>query len=495
MKKNFFRKIFFVLAAALVFSMLNCTSLSSKAGMSKLNDPIPFMEGVRTGTLKNGLTYYIYENKKPQDRAFLTLAVNAGSVLETEEERGLAHFVEHMAFNGTKRFPESALVEYLRSLGMRFGADLNAYTSFDETVYRLEVPVTSDQDGVRRIPAEAVEIISDWTNAIKFDVKDVDDERNVIMEEYRLRLGASERMWRFLQPRLFEGSKYANREPIGLPGIIQNAPAKTLTGFYKKWYVPQNMAVIFVGDFDGEALEKSLNEYFQETAPGADFSRPFYVLPDPVKGKKETAFFIDSEQSGTSIDLLYKHPFQEPENNVERYKTELTDMLIESIMEERFKDETLKADSPFIEGDASLVHLVRGALHYDFSAFIKTDRSKDGLELLLRMKENAQRFGFSNSEISRAKESLISALKNSVTEKKPSDYFVSLFKDNFLEDQYVSSAIWDLETAQKLLPSIDKKVLQNRFNYYFSYDDVFVLLCAPENGSESLPDDDFINNA
>jgi zinc protease len=212
------KKLNIVVLLALVPLFLACQTGGKAlyAGLGQPSDPVPLLAKARTGTLPSGLSYYILENSMPEGRAFLTLAVNAGSVLETEDEQGLAHFVEHMAFNGTTRFPEARLIGYLRSLGMRFGPEVNAHTSFDETVYGIEVPVETS-GGVKRIPDTALAVLDDWTYAITFAPKDVDDERAVIMEEYRAHLGAGERMQRKMLPVLFSGSPYAGRIPIGLP--------------------------------------------------------------------------------------------------------------------------------------------------------------------------------------------------------------------------------------------------------------------------------------
>ena len=222
----------------LLLALISCAGTAKSkipASLGKTSDPVPFMVNARTGVLPSGMRYYLLENPKPEGRAFLTLAVNAGSVLETEEERGLAHFVEHMAFNGTSRFAKSELVNYLRSLGMRFGPEVNAYTSFDETVYGIEVPVEENPLGHRIIPDKALAVIDDWTWSVAFDPEDVDNERLVIMEEYRTRLGARERISRQMFPVLFRGSPYAERLPIGLPEVIENAPAERLVNFYQKW--------------------------------------------------------------------------------------------------------------------------------------------------------------------------------------------------------------------------------------------------------------------
>jgi len=215
--------------------------------LGRATDPIPFMENARTGVLPSGMRYFLLENTQPEGRAYLTLAVNAGSVLETEEERGLAHFVEHMAFNGTARFARHELIDYLRSLGMRFGPEVNAHVSFDETVYRIEVPVETGPDGRRRIPDRALMVLDDWSRNISFNPDAVDSERLVIIEEYRFRLGARDRINRQVFPLLFRGSPYADRHPIGVLEVIENATAEQLRAFYEKWYRPENMAIIIVG--------------------------------------------------------------------------------------------------------------------------------------------------------------------------------------------------------------------------------------------------------
>src|SRR5690606_14834137 len=198
----------------------------------------------RTGTLANGMRYYIRENSRPEERAELQLVVNAGSVLETEDQRGLAHFVEHMAFNGTARFEKQAIIDYLESIGMRFGADLNAYTSFDETVYMLTVP-TDSGDFLR----QGLRILADWANAVTLDTTEVRKERGVVIEEWRLGQGSAERMRQQIFPVLFAGSMYGERLPIGTRESLESFDPGALRAYYESWYRPDLMAVIAVGDF------------------------------------------------------------------------------------------------------------------------------------------------------------------------------------------------------------------------------------------------------
>src|SRR5262249_30897004 len=224
-----------------------------------MDRPLPLDRRIKTGKLPNGLTYYILSHKKPLARASLWLAVNAGSVLEDDDQRGLAHLVEHMAFNGTKRFPKQKIVDFIEKVGMRFGADLNAYTSFDQTVYQLTVP--TDDDG-KDVDA-GLDILRDWAGDVTFEPDEVEKERGVVLEEWRLGRGAFKRLFDKQAPVLFHDSRYAQRITIGLPEIIKGAPRDTIVRFYKDWYRPDLMAVIAVGDFKDEtAIEEGIKRRF-----------------------------------------------------------------------------------------------------------------------------------------------------------------------------------------------------------------------------------------
>jgi hypothetical protein len=235
---------------------------------------LPLWTAVKRGVLPNGLTYYVLPHGKPEKRAFLWLAVNAGSTQEDDDQRGLAHFVEHMAFNGTRRFPKQDLVNYLEGIGMKFGPDLNAYTSFDETVYQLQVP-TDDP----ALVGKGFDILRDWAADVTFDAVEVDKERGVVLEEWRLGRGAQQRLADKLIQVVFGESRYAQRLPIGLPKILEQAPRDTLVRFYKDWYRPDLMAVIAVGDFaDVAAIEKQIVAKF------GDLAKPATPRPRPSAG-------------------------------------------------------------------------------------------------------------------------------------------------------------------------------------------------------------------
>ena len=223
----------------------------------KGTDVIPFDPNVKTGKLKNGLTYYIRKNSKPQDKVDLRLVINAGSILEDDDQQGLAHFMEHMCFNGTKRFPKNALVDYLQSIGVKFGQHLNAYTSFDETVYFLPIP----SDNPEKLE-KGFQILEDWAFNTVLTPEEIDKERGVVLEEYRLGLGADDRMEKRFMPKIMYKSHYADRFPIGKKDILENFKYDKLVKFYKDWYRPDLMAVIVVGDIDVAEMEKKIQEHF-----------------------------------------------------------------------------------------------------------------------------------------------------------------------------------------------------------------------------------------
>ncbi|MDR2494568.1 MAG: insulinase family protein, partial [Spirochaetaceae bacterium] len=488
------------LAFALAGGIISCAS-SARAesarygGLGKPSDPVPFLANARTGTLPNGLRYYILENRKPENRAYLTLAVNAGSVLETDEEQGLAHFVEHMAFNGTERFPEAELIEYLRSLGMRFGPEVNAYTGYDETVYGIEVPVEEDDAGLKRIPDTALAVIDDWTRAITFDPKDVDDERRVIMEEYRSRLGAMDRVRRQMLPVLFAGSPYAERRPIGQPEVIENAPASTLESFYKKWYRPENMAVILVGDFDGTALEASLPSHFSrvpasapENGASAPFTRPIYDLPAPRKGVK-VEIFTDSELPFTGIQLYYKRSLQPRGSDLAAYREGVIDYLIDLMLSLRFDGAAANPEAPYVGAGGGNSRYGFSSRYYAFWGQAKAGGAEETLKAILREKETMSRYGFTQGELDRAKRAFESTLIRLVSEqdRQESNYYVRDFTEHFLKGTIVTDIGWELDAAEKLLPGISVKDIAGAAKDYFVSEDLTVFVMAPDGEESSLP--------
>src|SRR5213595_3955295 len=264
-----------------------------------LNQPIPVDPAVKIGKLPNGLTYYIQKNLKTEKKMELRLVVNTGSILEDPEQRGLAHFMEHMNFNGSKHFPKNELVDFLQKVGVKFGADLNAYTSFDETVYML--PISSDDP---EIVEKGFTVLEDWAFNNLLDKTEIDKERGVVLEESRLSKGAQERMLRQYFPKLMNGSKYAERIPIGKDSILKNFKPATLESFYRQWYRPNLMAVIVVGDIDPAEAEKKIKAHF------SGFKNPANPQPRPAitaikaRTKPDAMVITDDEATNTVLEIF-----------------------------------------------------------------------------------------------------------------------------------------------------------------------------------------------
>jgi len=483
---------FAVLLAVFLYVYFALPDTAAWGNLGKPGDQVPVMENLRTGVLPSGLRYFILENSMPENRAYLTLAVKAGSVLEEDNERGLAHFVEHLAFNGTERFPESKLVSYLRSLGMRFGPEVNAYTSFDQTVYGIEVPIENDSLGIRRIPDTALDVIDDWTRAITFEPTDVDDERPVIMEEYRMRLGAWERLRQKWLPVLFRGSPYADRMPIGKPEIIEGAPASRMEAFFKKWYKADNMALILVGDFNGEALEASLIDHFMIGKPAEPVNRPLFDLPLPQKGNLEVLTLTDSELTAAYINIYYKRSPQARRGDLSYYRSEIIDYLIDAMLSLRFEEALLKPETPHVSVNAGTASYAASSRFYVLMSQAKTGSAQASLEDLLKIKEAMLRYGFTASELATAGEMLVSDLQKLAQEKnrQHSQKYINSLTDYYLKGGNYADVEWELNAVTQMLPHIKARDINAAVKDYFASGDVQVFIFAPDSEQDSLPSEE-----
>src|SRR5690606_37391542 len=393
----------------------------------QLEAPLPLDPSVTAGTLANGLRYYIRVNREPAQRAELRLVVNAGSVLEDEDQRGLAHFVEHMAFNGTKNFAKQELVDYLESIGMRFGPDLNAYTSFDETVYLLQVP--TDSAG----PLEmGFRILSDWAHQQVFDSVEVEKERGVVIEEWRLGRGAASRMRDKQLPVLFSGSRYAERLPIGDREVLETFSHEALRRFYRDWYRPDLMAVVAVGDFDAMHVEALIRRYFAGIPPArSPRPRPVYEIP----GHAETlvAIATDPEATGSGVAVYYKQPVRE-RRDLAAYRQALVERLYNGMFNQRLFELTQQAEPPFILGSSGQGRFIRSSEAYLLNASVQDGGIIRGLQALLTEAERVARFGFTESELERTKRELLRGLEQAYAErdKTESDVYAARYVQHFL---------------------------------------------------------------
>ncbi|GAC1410934.1 MAG: insulinase family protein [Gemmatimonadaceae bacterium] len=410
---------------------------------------MPFDPAVTVGTLPNGMRYYIRENHKPEKRAELRLVVNAGSVLEDEDQRGLAHMVEHMVFRGTKRFARNQISSYLESVGMRYGPDINAFTSFDETVYMITIPTDT-----AAIVDKGFQILSEWAHNVAFEPAQIEKERPVVIEEWRLGQGAENRMQNKWFPVLFSGSKYAARIPIGLKSVLETYTPSTLRRFYDTWYRPDLMAVVAVGDFDKRQIESLIKRYLGAIPrPATAQTRPLF----PVPPHDSTLVSINSDKEATRsvIRLLYKQP-KRFNTTTATYRQHLVEELFGSMFNDRFSEITQKPNPPFINAYAGQGDLVRTAESFTLTAIVADNGIQRGLNALLTEGERVKRFGFLQSELDRAKKDLQRGTEQAFAErdKTNSNVYAESYVSAFLQTEPVTSIRYDLDAINRFLPGI-----------------------------------------
>jgi zinc protease len=409
----------------------------------------PLDPQIRLHRLSNGLTVYVMPHKKPEGRASLWLAVNAGSVQEDDDQRGLAHFVEHMAFNGTKRFAKQAIVDYIEKIGMEFGADVNAYTSFDQTVYMLTVP-TDDKATM----LTGLDILRDWAGDVSFDPVEVDKERGVVLEEWRLGRGPFARINDKQWPVMFQGSKYAQRLPIGLPEILKKAPRDTLVRYYKDWYRPENMAVIAVGDFDAATLEKEIETRFGSLV-STGTKRERTAVPVPHEHPTAVSIETDKEMPFSQVRIIDKMDHR-PERTKSDYRKNLVERLYHSMLRARFGELARDPAAPFTSAGSWTTDLTRTADGFSRFANAKSGKTAETLSLLVREIARVEQHGFLQSELDRAKDTLRSEAEQSAREWSKTQAFqiADEMTRHFFEGEQMPGRPYELELTRDLLPTV-----------------------------------------
>jgi zinc protease len=367
-----------------------------------LTDKLPVDPAVRIGRLANGLTYFIQRNLKPEKKVQLRLVVNAGSVLEDPDQQGLAHFMEHMNFNGLEHFPKNELVSYLQSIGVQFGADLNAYTSFDETVFILPIP---SDDSVK--VDKGFTILEDWAGNALLDTTEINKERGVVLEESRLGKGALERMGKQFYPEIFNGSKYAQRLPIGKDDTIRYFQPQTLQRFYKNWYRPDLQAVVVVGDIDPDLAEREIISHFSHFKnPDPEIPRPA-IIPMVTRTESKSMVLTDKEQTSTLLEIYnYVEPDQ-PILTWGDYRKSIVEGLFTAIINQRLNELTQQAEPPFVVANTGFGSLVRGYRAFTSFALLGDKPARQAIDALVTTTEAVQKFGFLPGELDRAKSNLL----------------------------------------------------------------------------------------
>ncbi len=443
---------------------------------------IPLDPAVRVGRLSNGLRYYIRANPKPEKRAELRLVVNAGSVLEDDDQLGLAHFVEHMAFNGTTHFKKQELVDYIERIGMHFGADLNASTSFDETTYELHIPT----DTVA-IVSRAFQILEDWAHGVSFDPAAVKKERGVITEEWRLGRGAQARMQNKQFPILFRGSRYATRLPIGTKESLETFGIASLRRFYRDWYRPDLMAVIAVGDFDGAMIERLVRRQFGNI-PKATSPRKRVIYPVPDHEAQMATVATDAEATNSSASLVVLRAPEES-GTVAAYRRGIVAGLYNQILNARLNEITQKADAPFLFAGSGQGRFVRSREGYSLFTAVKEGGIERGFEALLTEAERIRRFGVTPTELERAKTIYLRQMEQSYAEreKAESDGYVSEYIDHFLTGDPAPGVRYEYELSKTIVPSITVEDVGALIKDRLSPRNRVVLANAPEKAGLAPP--------
>lgn len=443
-------KIRIILAAALLSCSFLAQAESKVPAPLSLTSNLPVSPLVSTGKLANGLTYYIHKNPRPENKLELRLVVKAGSTLEDDDQQGLAHFTEHMAFNGSTNFKRNELVSYLQSIGVKFGADLNAYTTFDETVYILPIPTDNP-----KVVEQGFQVLEDWAHGLSMNDADIDSERGIVLEELRIGKGVDDRVNKVLLPKVLNGSRYAERLPIGKEPIIRNFKYDALKRFYRDWYRPDLMAVVAVGDIDPEQAQKLIERHFGKLKNPAN-PRPRVYATIPERQESEGIVVTDKEMSTNTIYIRYPIQPWPAENTLHDYRQKLIEAIGAFILSQRMYELTQQANPPFLQGGSGMSKIVRGYRSFGAGAVLGKGGVAPAINALVAEDERARQFGFTASELDRAKKGMLRTYENMYQERDKSDSagYAAEYIRNFLEGESIPGVVAEYQYAQQLIPGI-----------------------------------------
>src|SRR5262245_62060868 len=474
MTKRLLRTIGFVLLVA----------AAAAAQTFHLQDVIPLDKAIHTATLPNGLTYYVRHNDRPAKRVSLRLAVKAGSVNEADDQQGLAHLIEHMAFNGSEHFKPGELVSFFESTGARLGPHVNAYTSFDETVYMLDLPTDKPE-----IVSKGLLALADYAGGLTLSKEEIDKERGVVIEEWRGRLGAGTRVRDKQFPILFYKSRYADRIPIGKPEILRNAPPERLRAFYDTWYRPDRMAVVAVGDVDAAEIEKSIGTTFG----GLKARAPEAPQPDrivPIHTETLTSVVTDPEVTSSSVQIVRKRA-RENESRVGDYRRQLIERFVDHMFDERFSDISRKPDAKILGAGASNDSLSRGVSTFTLAAGVQDGKLEDGVATLATEAKRVREFGFSATEMERAKKWMAASYERAYAErdKTESGQLAAEYIRVFLDNEPSPGIEYEHKLVQELLPGISVNEASALAKSLLTDNSRVVLAVSPQKPDIRIPTD------
>ena len=436
---------------------------------------LPLWPQVKKGTLANGLTYYILKHGKPEGRAFLWLAVNAGSVQEDDDQRGLAHFNEHMAFNGTKNFPKAEIINYLEKIGMGFGADLNASTDFDETIYKLTVPTDN-----KEFVGKGLDILRDWAGNVTYDPAEVDKERGVVMEEWRLGRGAGMRVFDKQAKVLLKGSRYGDRLPIGLPEILKGAPRDALVRYYKDWYRPDLMAVVAVGDIDPAVIEKEIQARFGDLKnPDKSRTRPDAGVPKSEGTRVSIVTDKELPMAFITVNNVFPH---RSESSVKDFRRIVAEQIYGQIVNERLGALGKRKEASFSFAAVGVQPMGREIDMFSRIAQVKGGKAEDTLRSLFTEALRVERHGFTQSELERARAVIKRSVEANADEEATSDSgdYVAEITRNFFEKEFMIGRKAERDYTLKFLPAITVDELNTLAKSFGGADNRVIMISGPE---------------
>ena len=474
-----------VLISSLFLLFATISSFSQLVAQEK----IPLDPTLVKGRLDNGLTYYIKENKKPEKKVELRLVVKVGSIVEDEDQLGLAHMAEHMAFNGTKNFKKNDIVSYLQGIGVEFGGDLNAYTGFDETVYILPIPTEQPSN-----LAKGFQILEDWAHQVTYLDEDIESERAIILEESRLGKSGAERMFKKVYPELFKGSKYAERLPIGKDSIIKNFNPDAIRRFYGDWYRPDLMAVVVVGDItSAEALDYIKKHFSGFSTPASPRARVYAEVPPYQENKAMVV--TDKEATGYEFNISYSAQKTNPTTTVEDFKKELVRQLYAGMMSSRFREITQKENAPFMYAGIDFESYAKHYESFSISGSTGTNDVKKGIDAALTEIERVKKFGFTEPEFDRAKKNITSFYERQWNnrDKTESAVYADEYIRNFTDEETIPGIDAEFTYVKNLLPKIRLDEVNDVTNLFRNEKNRFSYVMGPDTDmADRLPKPEMI---
>ena len=455
-----------------------------------LDRTLPVDPAVKTGRLPNGIRYFIRQNARPANRVAMRLAVDAAAIQEDPDQRGLAHFLEHMAFNGSENFKPGELVSFLESIGARFGPHVNASTSFDETIYMLEIP--TDRAGY---VDRGMLVLRDFAAGISLLPAEVEKERGVVMEEWRGRLGAGSRITDKQLPVIFQGSRYAERLPIGLPDVLQKAPRERLLAFYQKWYRPDRMAVVVVGDIPVAEAEQLITKHFAPI-PAAKGTVTNVDTSVPVHKETLVAMTTDPEAQGWSVSVEFKHKAEE-DQTVRGYRKSLAESLVSQMLNLRLRDIARRPNAPFIGANAGTTSIGRSLDLFELEAVVPEGKITEGLGALMTEAKRVQQYGFSPDELNRAKAALLAGYERAYKERETSESssYANEYVRHFLTKEPIPGMEIEYKIAATYLPTITAEEVTALSKELITEENRVVLGVAPEKKEVPPPTTDTMRAA